>query len=396
MSIVRSIPSGELLHRGGEAALYKVEYGSKQYTLKLYNKGVACDQSVVEGVAKAAAGAKNAASAKVAAGAKNVAGARNAAGIYRIAEYGTVGENAYILYDYIDGVSSKELSPMPLEFALHSLRQVVAALTALQKAGISHGDISPDNVFFNRDGSPILIDFGICGPGALKFSAPERIDGQKPSEKADLFSLGALFFFWITGDTLFAGSNFDEIRDAVKQADQLRPGEILFGKISSGLDIKPESLSLLEPLWKKTLAAEPESRAEDLEELDELLEIALNSLGGQGVRLSRLAEGIREKISGILEKNGTKTLEKVDFPFFEEKKGKNPTPKRWIFAAAVFIFLVIVALCAFLAQGKSPSVDDTGEALLQKSRSHEMELQDSVKMPDLEGVLKKLEPEESE
>ena len=114
------------------------------------------------------------------------------------------------------------------------------------------------------------------------------------------------------------------------------------------------------------------------------------------MRLSRLAEGVREKISGILEKNGTKTLEKVDFPFFEEKKAKNPSLKRWILATAVFIFLVMAAACVFLASGKSPSVDDTGEALLQKSRSHEMELQDSVKMPNLEGVLKKLEPEESE
>ena len=382
MSIIRSIPSGELLHRGGEAALYKVKCGSKLYTLKLYNSGTAYDQKAVEAVAKVAAG--------------SIAGTKNTTGIYRIAEYGTIGENAYVLYDYIDGVSSKELSPMPLEFALHSLRQAVAALMELQKAGISHGDISPDNVFFDRDGCPVLIDFGIRGPGTLKFSAPERIDGQAPSDKADLFSLGALFFFWITGDSLFAGANFDEIRDAIKHANQQRPGEILFGKISSGLNIKPETLSLLEPIWKGTIATEPGSRAESLEELDELLEIALDSLGGQGVRLSRLAEGVREKISGILEKNGTKTLEKVDFPFFEEKKAKNPSLKRWILATAVFIFLVMAAACVFLASGKSPSVDDTGEALLQKSRSHEMELQDSVKMPNLEGVLKKLEPEESE
>ena len=152
----------------------------------------------------------------------------------------------------------------------------------------------------------------------------------------------------------------------------------------------------MEPIWKGTLAAKPENRADGLEELDELLEIALDSLGGQGVRLSCLAEGIRKKIPGILEKNGTKTLEKVHFPFFEEKKAKNSSLKRWILAIAVFIFLVITAACVFLASSKPPSVDDTGAALLQKSRSHEMEMQDSVKMPNLEGVLKKLEPEESE
>ena len=389
MSIIRSIPSGELLHRGGEAALYKVKCGSKLYTLKLYNSGTAYDQKAVEAVAKVAAG--------------SIAGTKNTTGIYRIAEYGTIGENAYVLYDYIDGVSSKELSPMPLEFVLHSLRQAVAALMELQKAGISHGDISPDNVFFDRDGCPVLIDFGIRGPGTLKFSAPERIDGQVPStQQSDQEFPGRRGTDRIGGEH---GSRCVKVRSVRQQRhieyaarfpDQQRPGEILFGKISSGLNIKPETLSLLEPIWKGTIATEPGSRAESLEELDELLEIALDSLGGQGVRLSRLAEGVREKISGILEKNGTKTLEKVDFPFFEEKKAKNPSLKRWILATAVFIFLVMAAACVFLASGKSPSVDDTGEALLQKSRSHEMELQDSVKMPNLEGVLKKLEPEESE
>ena len=380
MSLVRSIPSGELLHRGGEATLYKVEAPSgKRYTLKLYNSGNSYDRAVLESLGDAATGA-----------------AKNVAGIYRIAEYGTVGENAYILYDYIDGVCSRELSPMPLEFALHSLRQVVAALTALQKTGISHGDISTDNVFFDKSGAPVLIDFGIRGPGAPKFSAPERFDGQGPSEKSDLFSLGALFFFWLTGDTLFDGKNFDEIREAVKQADQVRPGEILFGKISAGLDIKPEALSLLEPIWKKTLATEPGNRADGLEELDELLEIALDSLGGQGVRLARASEAVVTEISGILEKNGTKTLEKVDFPFFEGGKGQKSPLKRWIFAAGVLIFLAIAAACVFFARSDSPSVDATGEALLQKSRSHEMEMQDSVKMPDLKNVLERLNPEENE
>jgi serine/threonine protein kinase len=374
MNIIRSISHGSLLHRGGEAALYKVESVSgKPYTLKLYNSGIAFDSDVIGTIA-----------------------ANAVAGAYRIAEYGDVDGNAYILYDYIDGVCSRELSPMPLAFALHSLRRVVATLAELQKKGISHGDISPDNIFFDRAGNPVLIDFGICGPGAPKYSAPERIDGQRPSEKADLFSLGALFFFWLTAEQLFDGNDLDEIREKLRSTDKVNPGEILYGKIGSGLAIKPEDLSLLEPLWKGLLAANPESRLENLEELDELLEIALDAQGGQGVRLAREIEKMGDTISGILGKSGTKTLEKAEFPFFEREKQKNTPLKKGILAAAVFIFLVIAAICVFLAGGKSPSIDDTGDALLQKSRSHEMGMPDSEKMPDLEGVLKKLSPEESE
>lgn len=374
MNIVRSISHGFLLHRGGEAALYKVESASgKPYTLKLYNSGIAFDTDVIGTIAVG-----------------------TVAGAYRIAEYGEIDGSAYILYDYIDGVCSRELSPMLLAFALHSLRRVVATLTELQKKGISHGDISPDNIFFDKGGNPILIDFGICGPGAPKYSAPERLDGQRASEKADLFSLGALFFFWLTGETLFDGNDFDEIRESLRNTDKVKPGEILYGKLGSGLAIKPEDLSLLEPLWKGLLAANPDARLENLEELDELLEIALDAQGGQGVRLAREIEKMGNTISGILEKNGTKTLEKTEFPFFEQEKQKKSPLKKGILAGAVFIFLVIAAICAFLAGGESPSIDETGDALLQKSRSHEMGMPDSEKMPDLEGVLKKLSPEESE
>ena len=63
----------------------------------------------------------------------------------------------------------------------------------------------------------------------------------------------------------------------------------------------------------------------------------------------------------------------------------------------LFIFLITVALVAFFAKGdEASSVDVIGEQLLQKSRSHEMEsLTDSIKMPDLEGVLEKIAPEEN-
>ena len=56
-----------------------------------------------------------------------------------------------------------------------------------------------------------------------------------------------------------------------------------------------------------------------------------------------------------------------------------------------------MVLVAFFAKGdEASSVDVIGEQLLQKSRSHEMEsLTDSIKMPDLEGVLEKIAPEEN-
>ena len=372
MSLLSSINRGCLLHRGGEAELYRVESGSgKKLTLKLYKDGLEYDAQVIDALQKL-----------------------SVPGIYRIAESGLVDGRAYVLYDYIDGVCSRELSPMPLELALFFLKNLVASLKELLQHGVSHGDISPDNVFFDRNALPVLIDFGIRGPGTLMYSAPERIEGKPPTEKSDLFSLGALFYYWLTGEALFDGNDFDEVREKIANVDKINPGVLLFEK---ELDLKPETLSVLEPFWKGLLTANPESRLEGLDELDELLEIALDSLGGAGVRFACETDRLREKISGILTKNETKTPETVDFSFFEPSNGTKIPFRKYLWVTVLFIFLIVVVLGAFFVKGDdASSVDAIGEQLLQKSRNHEMEsLTDSIEMPDLEGVLERIAPEEN-
>ena len=320
------------MHRGGEAELYRVESGSgKKLTLKLYKDGLEYDARVIESLQKL-----------------------SLPGVYHIVESGHVDGRAYVLYDFIDGVCSRDLSPLPLELALFYLRKLVVSL-----------------------------------------NAPERIEGNSPTEKSDLFSLGALFYYWLTGESLFDGKDFEEIREKIANVDKVNPGMLLFEKASLGL--KPETLSVLEPLWKGLLATNPESRLEGLDELDELLEIALDSLGGPGVHFACETDQLREKISGILTKNETKTPETVDFSFFKPSNGTKIPSRKYLWVTVLFIFLITVALVAFFAKGdEASSVDVIGEQLLQKSRSHEMEsLTDSIKMPDLEGVLEKIAPEEN-
>ena len=376
MDLVRSFTSASFIHQGGEACIYKVQgESSKTYSFKWYNAGVSYDASVIEKLQKL-----------------------NVPGVYRILESGAVEGRPYIVYDYVDGVSSKELSPMPLGVALHSLRKIVAALQALRGAGISHGDINPSNVFFDRSASPVLMDFGIVGPGALHYSAPERFSGAAPSEKSDLFSLGALLYFWVAGEPLLEGETFEEIRGAMENLGPEKIGLSLLEKIQAKkVSLSPEDLSLLEPLWKGLLQPSPDARLEDLEELDELLEIALEKHGGVGVQLARTLENFGQRISEILQKNETKTLEKADLPFLNSgispKKGK----KGFYFGACLFI-LIVLALVALAFFGRSEtSVDETGALLMQKTRDSQMQAApDSVEMPNLEGVLERLKPEEGE
>ena len=133
---------------------------------------------------------------------------------------------------------------------------------------------------------------------------------------------------------------------------------------------KPQELSALEPLWKALLKESPENRAEDFDELDELLEIALDSIGVGEVT----AQTVLQKYAGevLSEKMGRKfpTEQKNAFPY---SKSDNENKKNTLKIAVLAILgLILIAVVFFALVGtKGPDIDETGNLLLQKSRSLE-------------------------
>lgn len=83
------------------------------------------------------------------------------------------------------------------------------ALAALHRAGVVHADLAPGNVVLTADGRALLTDFesarlvGESLPptvaGTPGFVAPEVHDGELPEEAADVYALGGLIWFALTG-----------------------------------------------------------------------------------------------------------------------------------------------------------------------------------------------------
>lgn len=85
-------------------------------------------------------------------------------GIVRVRDVFEENGTAYIVMDYLDGVTLQKYTaangPIPLDALLPMLRPVMQALQKVHRRGVIHRDISPDNLMLRSDGSLTLLDFG--------------------------------------------------------------------------------------------------------------------------------------------------------------------------------------------------------------------------------------------
>jgi serine/threonine protein kinase len=111
---------------------------------------------------------------------------------------------------------------------------VLDGLVATHKAGVFHRDVKPANILIREDGTPVIGDFGICfvaggqhftlsneGVGSRNFIAPEMESGQHnlgdPSDRTDVYSLGKVIYWMLSGGKEFAREDFRSLVDLLKE-----------------------------------------------------------------------------------------------------------------------------------------------------------------------------------
>uniref|UniRef100_A0A8D2JQE5 non-specific serine/threonine protein kinase n=1 Tax=Sciurus vulgaris TaxID=55149 RepID=A0A8D2JQE5_SCIVU len=151
----------------------------------------------------------------------------------------------YIVMEHAGGGHLRSLVPepggLPEEEARRLFREIAGAVRYCHAKGIVHLDLKPENVVLDARGQAKLIDFGLStrfSPGeklsrfwgTLLYSAPEvarREDYEGPP--ADVWSLGVVLYFMLTGSRAFLANTAREVRRRVTEGTYELPPHLSQG-----------------------------------------------------------------------------------------------------------------------------------------------------------------------
>jgi eukaryotic-like serine/threonine-protein kinase len=168
--------------------------------------------------------------------------------IVAVHEVGLMEGQHYLVMDYVAGPTLADLvrqGPLPPGRAAQLVRTIAEAVHFAHERGILHRDLKPSNVLLDADGQPRVTDFGLAKrlsgsqPSTLNpqltlsgqvlgspgFMPPEQASGQRGqiSRRSDVYGLGAIFYFLVTGRAPFAGATVADVLHQMVTEEPLAP-----------------------------------------------------------------------------------------------------------------------------------------------------------------------------
>ena len=194
----------------------------------------------------------------------------------------------YLVMDDVPGGSVRDLLDkerrLDLALAVRTVKQTAQALTAAYEHHMVHRDIKPDNIMFDADGTAKLADLGIAKLtdnqeitltashsvfGTPAYMSPEQArDSSKVDSRADIYSLGIVFYEMLTGRRPYRGDSAIEVLSQVlSDADipdirKIRPtipaelAELILEMTAKNLEKRiPDPATLLQRLEKINISS---------------------------------------------------------------------------------------------------------------------------------------------
>ncbi|MEU1685003.1 protein kinase [Micromonospora sp. NPDC005707] len=150
-------------------------------------------------------------------------------GIVQVHDFGSAtladgSQVSYLVMEYVDGEPLvtwiRRAGRLDPASTMSVVGQAAHALHAAHLAGIVHRDVKPGNLLVKRDGTVVLVDFGIARAttmagitaahmvlGTASYMSPEQAAGQPVSPVTDVYALGAVAYYCLAGRPPFEGDN---------------------------------------------------------------------------------------------------------------------------------------------------------------------------------------------
>jgi tetratricopeptide (TPR) repeat protein len=192
--------------------------------------------------------------------------------IIEVFDYGMDAEGPFYTMELLDGHDAATIAPLPWRAVCECLRDVGSALALVHRRELVHRDISPRNVWRVAGGFKV-IDFGALTSfgvpenivGTPACMAPESVAGTPLDQRADLYSLGAVAYFLLTGRH---ATTARKLEDLLLPQPRPLPPSVLVRMAAQGADhetIPPELDELILSLLSRAPLARPSSAAEVIE-----------------------------------------------------------------------------------------------------------------------------------
>ena len=198
----------------------------------------------------------------------------------------TEDQTLYFVMELLEGLNLDSLvrlhGPLPPGRVVHILRQVCASLEEAHVRGLVHRDIKPANIHVGRLGLVYdfvkVLDFGLVKPATVRptedslatqaglvigtpgYLAPENALSATVDRRADLYSLGCVAYFLLTGRQVFEGETVMQVFAQHLQAAPPPPSQQAPSTVPPGLDQLVLECLAKKPEDRPTSAAELERR----------------------------------------------------------------------------------------------------------------------------------------
>ena len=200
--------------------------------------------------------------------------------VARVSHYGEQDGECFYAMELVHGETLEERvqrdGPLPLDFALEVVEQTARGLAAGEACGVIHRDLKPSNLMTESDPTGHMlvkiIDYGVAKVmvsdptlqtqagfiGTPAFASPEQFNelGQQQIDtRSDIYSLGIVLWYLLTGQTPFAGQSLQEVR--AKQSGELPIERLKAAHVPA----------VVVGLLRSMLAVDPKTRPQNAREL---------------------------------------------------------------------------------------------------------------------------------